>query len=149
MNSHLHSKIYTIFIAVVVDFCKLAIDFLQNGPNLKLYQNAAKKLSAEVDTVQNCIYGLVNLLLLSCKHKVIMELFANFSLKNSFLLHEKLSEADFRDSVLTIGFSQEQQSVLSKFYESRLKDISELLNKLCINDPHYHNLEWRFEILVV
>lgn len=56
--------------SVIVDFCKLAIDFLQNGCNMKLYINASKKLNVEVDVVQNCIYGLVNLLLLSCKHKV-------------------------------------------------------------------------------
>lgn len=55
---------------VVVDFCKLAIDFLQNGPNLKLYGIAAQKLGQEQEAVQNCVYGLVNLLLLSCRHKV-------------------------------------------------------------------------------
>lgn len=56
--------------SVLIDFCKLAIDFLQAGPNLKLYGAAAEKLSVELDVVQNCVYGLVNLLLLSCKHKV-------------------------------------------------------------------------------
>lgn len=67
-------------VTVIVDFCKLAIDFLQNGPNTKLYVNASKKLNVEVEIVQNCIYGLVNLLLLSCKHKVckiIHELWIN------------------------------------------------------------------------
>lgn len=55
---------------VVVDFCKLAIDFIQNGNNMKLYSMAAQKLQVEAESVQNCVYGLVNLLLLSCKHKV-------------------------------------------------------------------------------
>lgn len=59
-----------LLIPVVVDFCKLAIDFLQNGPNLKLYASAANKLEVEPESVQNCVYGLLNLLLLSCKHKV-------------------------------------------------------------------------------
>lgn len=57
-------------LTVVVDFCKLAIDFIQNGNNTKLYNVAAQKLQIEVESVQNCVYGLVNLLLLSCKHKV-------------------------------------------------------------------------------
>lgn len=60
----------------------------------------------------------------------------------------QLSEADFRDSVLTIGFSTEQQSVLSKFYESKQKDIQEVLSRLEIKEPHYHDLEWRFEVVV-
>ncbi|XP_018571313.1 COMM domain-containing protein 2 [Anoplophora glabripennis] len=114
-------------IQVIVDFCKLALDFLQNGPNLKRYTTAAQKLEVEVDVVQNCIFGLTNLLILSCKHK--------------------LSEADFRDSVLTIGFSHEQQVVLSKFYESKQNDIHKL-NQACINEPHYEDLKWRFEVQV-
>ncbi|RZB39770.1 COMM domain-containing protein 2 [Asbolus verrucosus] len=113
---------------VLIDFCKLAIDFLQNGPNLKLYGTAAEKLSADLDTVQNCIYGLVNLLLLSCKHD--------------------LSEADFRDSILTLGFNSDQQSVLNKFYESKKKEITQIINKFGVKEPHYDDLEWRFEVQV-
>ncbi|KAJ8920910.1 hypothetical protein NQ315_015703 [Exocentrus adspersus] len=112
---------------VVVDFCKLALDFLQNGPNLKRYTTAAQKLEVDVDVVQNCVFGLINLLILSCKHK--------------------LSEADFRDSVLTLGFSQEHQAVLSKFYESKQNDIHRI-NHICINEPHYEDLKWRFEVQV-
>lgn len=59
-------------VSVVVDFCKLAIDFLQNGPNVKLYGRAAQKLGHDQEAVQNCVYGLVNLLLLSCRHKVLL-----------------------------------------------------------------------------
>ncbi|KAF5287980.1 hypothetical protein FQR65_LT12157 [Abscondita terminalis] len=113
---------------VIVDFCKLAIDFLQNGPNLKLYNSASQKLQVQPEDVQNCVYGLVNLLLESCKHK--------------------LNDVDFRDSVLTLGFSQEQQSILSKFYLSKRKDITDILSKLNVDEPHYHDLNWRFEIQV-
>ncbi|KAK9721673.1 Helix-loop-helix DNA-binding domain [Popillia japonica] len=113
---------------VIIDFCKLAIDFLQNGANLKMYNTAAKKLNIQSEDIQNCVYGLVNLLLISCRYK--------------------LSEADFRDSVLTTGFSQEQQAVLSKFYDSKKNEISEILKKISIKEPHYHNLNWRFEVQV-
>lgn len=61
----------------------------------------------------------------------------------------QLSEADFRDSVLTIGFSQEQQNILSKFYESKQKEITDILSKLALKEPHYHDLDWRFEIQVI
>ncbi|CAH1183757.1 unnamed protein product [Phaedon cochleariae] len=114
-------------IQVIIDFCKLAMDFLQNGPNMKRYHTAAQKLEVEVEIVQNCVYGLINLLLMSSQHK--------------------LSDADFRDSVLTLGFSQEQQSILSKFYESKQKEIQELM-KVPVNEPHYDNLKWRFEAQV-
>lgn len=55
---------------MVKDFCKLAVDFLQNGPNTKRYNIAAQKLEVEPEVVTNCVYGLVNLLLIACKNKV-------------------------------------------------------------------------------
>lgn len=93
-----------------------------------MYATAADKLSIEIDSVQNCIYGLVNLLLLSCKHG--------------------LGESDFRDSILTLGFNTEQQNILHKFYESKKREILEIISKLKVNEPHYHDLNWRFEVQV-
>ncbi|XP_023020525.1 COMM domain-containing protein 2 [Leptinotarsa decemlineata] len=123
-----HLKILTLQpLQVLVDFCKLAIDFIHNGPNNKRYTVAAQKLEVEIETIRNCIYGLVNLLQLSCKHK--------------------LSEADFRDSILTLGFSHEQQSILSQLYESKQEEIQELLS-VPVCEPHYENLKWRFEAQV-
>lgn len=62
--------ILIIFFAVLVDFCKLALDFLQKGPNNKLYNTAAQKLEVDPTVIENAVYGLLNLLLESCKHKV-------------------------------------------------------------------------------
>ncbi|XP_018323434.1 COMM domain-containing protein 2 [Agrilus planipennis] len=115
-------------VEVLVDFCKLAINLIQSGPEIKLYKAAAQKLEVELTVIQNCVYGLVNLLLQFCKYN--------------------LNESDFRDSVLTIGFSSEQQVILNKFYQSKKKEIIEILEKLEVNDVHYNNLEWRFEVEV-
>lgn len=49
---------------------------------------------------------------------------------------------------MTIGFNQEQQAVLSKFYQSKQKEIQEILCKLSVKEAHYHDLEWRFEVIV-
>lgn len=59
---------------MVIDFCKLAVDFIQNGPNTKRYNTAAQKLEVDPDVVSNCIYGLVNLLLTACKNKVYTDI---------------------------------------------------------------------------
>lgn len=64
------------------------------------------------------------------------------------MLYLQLNEVDFRDSVLTVGFTQEQQNILSKFYLSKRKDISDILAKLVVDESHYHDLQWRFEVQV-
>ncbi|CAG9768553.1 unnamed protein product [Ceutorhynchus assimilis] len=110
---------------VVADFCKLASDFLENGPTAKLFSTAASKLDVTVDVIENCIYGLINLLLIACKHQ--------------------LSEADFRDSVLTLGFSENQETLLSKFYDTK-KSLIHKINTKGLTGPHYHDLQWRFEV---
>lgn len=111
-------------VKIVEDFCTLASDFLENGPNLEKYTKLSKKLEVEIEIIQNCIYGIAQLLLLSCKHK--------------------LSEADFRDSILTLGFSSDQQVALSNLYSAKQDEIHEVLD-VSIQEPHYDDLRWRFE----
>ncbi|XP_056645748.1 COMM domain-containing protein 2-like [Diorhabda sublineata] len=114
-------------VKIVEDFCTLAIDFVDNGPNLENYTALSKKLEVETDVIQNCIYGITQLLLLSCKHK--------------------LSDADFRDSILTLGFSSDQQVVLSNLYSAKQDEIHAVL-EVSIPEPHYDDLRWRFEAQV-
>ncbi|KDR21157.1 COMM domain-containing protein 2 [Zootermopsis nevadensis] len=111
---------------VLQDFCKMALDFLRKGPTPKLYQTAAQKLDVQPEVIQNAVGGLVNLLVESCKHQ--------------------LSDLDFRDSVLTLGFSEEQQETLEVFYKGKKQEISDALSQLTLDLPHYHDLEWRFEV---
>ncbi|XP_076255258.1 COMM domain-containing protein 2 isoform X1 [Rhynchophorus ferrugineus] len=111
--------------SVVADFCKLTSQFLNSGPNKKRYTSAAEKLSVSVDVIENCIYGLVHLVHLASK--------------------QKISDHDFEDSALALGFTEEQVSVISQFYQSIKGDV-EKLDDSVLNEPHYHDLQWRFEV---
>ncbi|GFG37530.1 hypothetical protein Cfor_09586 [Coptotermes formosanus] len=111
---------------VLQDFCKLALDFLLKGPAPKLYQTAAQKLSVQPEIIRNAVEGLVNLIVESCRHQ--------------------LSDLDFRDSVLTLGFTEEHQEILEVFYKEKKQEIHDALSRLTLDLPHYYDLEWRFEV---
>ncbi|XP_011694522.1 PREDICTED: COMM domain-containing protein 2 [Wasmannia auropunctata] len=111
---------------VLQDFCKLALDYLQKGPNVKVYNAAAQKLNVELDVIKNSVEGLVNLLLESCKHK--------------------LSAEDFRDSVVALGFTEDKEAILSKLYSIKRDEVSDALEEIGFKLPRYHDMEWRFEV---
>ncbi|CAK9794741.1 COMM domain-containing protein 2 [Anthophora plagiata] len=113
---------------VLQDFCKLALDYLQKGPNIKLYNAAAQKLEVDVSVIKNSVEGLVNLLLEGCRYK--------------------LSSEDFRDSVISLGFSEQQEVILSKLYNVKKDEISDTLKNIGFKLPEYHDMEWRFEVQV-
>ncbi|XP_076166877.1 COMM domain-containing protein 2-like [Ptiloglossa arizonensis] len=111
---------------VLQDFCKLALDYLQKGPNIKLYNAAAQKLEVEVNVIKNSVEGLVNLLLESCRYK--------------------LNSEDFRDSVIALGFSEDQEAILSKLYNTKKDEVLNVLTNIGFKLPEYQNMEWRFEV---
>ena len=113
---------------VLQDFCKLAVDYLQKGPNIKLYSAAAQKLEVDVNVIKNSVEGLVNLLLESCRYK--------------------LSAEDFRDSVVALGFAEDQETILSKLYNVKKDEILDSLTNIGFKLPQYHDMEWRFEVQI-
>ncbi|XP_048005962.1 COMM domain-containing protein 2-like [Leguminivora glycinivorella] len=113
---------------VLVDFCKLAIDFLNNGINQKKYSIAAEKLNVSSTAIQNLVHALTSLIVEGCKHNLL--------------------ETDFKSSLAIAGFTEEQSEVLMKFYSTKKTELSEALNLLQIKDPSYQDLIWRFEIQV-
>ncbi|XP_076240914.1 COMM domain-containing protein 2-like isoform X2 [Calliopsis andreniformis] len=110
------------------DFCKLAVDYLQKGPNIKLYNAAAQKLDVEINVIKNSVEGLINLLLESCRYKLSLE--------------------DFRDSVIALGFSEDQEAILSKLYNVKKDEILNTLTNIGFKLPEYHDMEWRFEVQI-
>ncbi|XP_017889381.1 COMM domain-containing protein 2 [Ceratina calcarata] len=113
---------------VLQDFCKLAVDYLQKGPNIKLYNAAAQKLEVDVSVIKSSVEGLVNLLLESCRYQLTTE--------------------DFRDSVISLGFSEQQEVVLSKLYNAKKDETSNTLANTGFKLPQYHDMEWRFEVQI-
>jgi len=106
---------------------RISLDFILKGPpNPKIFQAAAQRLGADVQTVQNGINGLMNLFT-ECSRLMI-------------------GEIDFQDSVMTLGFSEEVNKSLLDVYLANRKEIRNILSEMTVTVPHYHNLEWRFDV---
>ena len=60
----------------------------------------------------------------------------------------QLNEIDFQDSILTLGFSDEMRQTLLQLYLQNRKEIRMILSEMSMDLPHYHNLEWRFDVQV-
>ncbi|KAG1933740.1 COMM domain-containing protein 2-like [Pimephales promelas] len=112
--------------AVVGEFGRIAVEFLKKGSNPKIFEGAARKLNVPAESVQHGVEGLMYLLTESAKLMV--------------------SEGDFQDSVLVLGFSEELNQLLLQLYLENRKEIRQILGKLAPSLPHYHNLEWRLDV---
>ncbi|XP_014220579.1 COMM domain-containing protein 2 [Trichogramma pretiosum] len=110
---------------VLPDFCKLAIDYLQKGPNLKIYSAAAQKLQVEPKIIRSSVEALLNFLFECCKNKLSIE--------------------DLKETISSLGFPEEHGTVLCDLYTLKSQEISDALSNLDLKLPEYHNLEWRFE----
>ncbi|XP_074860732.1 COMM domain-containing protein 2 [Carettochelys insculpta] len=112
--------------AVVGEFGRIAVEFLRKGTNPKIYEGAARKLNVSSDIIQHGVEGLTYLLTESSK---IM-----------------ISEIDFQDSVLVLGFSEELNKLLLQLYLDNRKEIRGILSELAPKLPSYHSLEWRLDV---
>lgn len=65
------------------------------------------------------------------------------------IFYLQLSESDFRSSLALAGFSNDQQDVMSKLYNTKKKELYEALQLLQRNDPKYIDFAWRFEVQVI
>ncbi|XP_039614037.1 COMM domain-containing protein 2 [Polypterus senegalus] len=122
-----HLSILTeVDVAVVAEFGRIAMEFLRRGSNPKIYEGAARKLNVAVESVQHGVEGLMYLLTESSKLMI--------------------SEVDFQDSVLVLGFSEGLNKLLLQLYLDNHKEIRSILGELAPHLPHYHNLEWRLDV---
>ncbi|XP_066477025.1 COMM domain-containing protein 2 [Tiliqua scincoides] len=112
--------------SVVSEFGRIAMEFLRKGTNPKIYEGAARKLNVSSETIQHGVEGLTYLLTESAKLMI--------------------SEIDFQDSVLVLGFSEELNALLLQLYLDNRKEIRCILSELAPKLPSYHNLEWRLDV---
>ncbi|KAF3835626.1 hypothetical protein F7725_028184 [Dissostichus mawsoni] len=98
-----------------------ALEFLRRGTSPKIYEGAARKLGVSVEMVQHGVEGLMFLMTESSKHMI--------------------SEVDFLDSVLVLGFSEELNQILLQLYLQHHAHIRSILSQLPSNQPAYHNLD--------
>ncbi|XP_038130558.1 COMM domain-containing protein 2 [Cyprinodon tularosa] len=112
--------------SVVEEFCRIALEFLRKGSNPKIYEGAARKLSVPVEMVQHGVEGLMFLMTESSKHMI--------------------SEVDFMDSVLSLGFTDQLNQSLLQLYVQHKDQIRSMLSHLRCSQPAYHNLEWRLDV---
>lgn len=113
---------------VAGEFCKIAVGFIRNGINPKMYQTAASKLEIAVENVRKCVEALMYLM--------------------SEMSKALVTEIDFQDSLLMVGFSEELTNTLLRLYLENRDEIRSVLNELSLGLPHYDNLEWRFDVQV-
>ncbi|EMP38004.1 COMM domain-containing protein 2 [Chelonia mydas] len=114
------------FVSVVGEFGRIAVEFLRKGTNPKIYEGAARKLNVSSDIIQHGVEGLTYLLT-----------------EGSKLL---ISEIDFQDSVLVLGFSEELNKLLLQLYLDNRKEIRSILSELAPKLHSYHSLEWRLDV---
>ncbi|XP_046580619.1 COMM domain-containing protein 2-like [Haliotis rubra] len=111
---------------VVQEFCKISLNFIRKGANPKVYQSASQKLEVSPEVVKNGVEGLMYLLT-----------------EGSKLM---LNEIDFQDSIMCLGFSEEMQQAILQVFLDNHREVRATLAEMAMDLPHYHDLEWRFDV---
>lgn len=62
------------------------------------------------------------------------------------LAYPQVNELDFQDSIMVLGFPEELNKELLGLYQENCKEIRSILSSMSMDLPHYHNLEWRFDV---
>jgi len=99
---------------------------LKKGANPKLYTSAAKALGVEVGQIEAVVEGIAHL----------------FNEASRF----QVSEQDFLDTLLVLGFSQEHNQQLKQLYLDNRQEVRGIQRGISVDLPHYVNLDWRLDV---
>lgn len=110
----------------IVDLCKLAIDYLNNGPNEKKLNVVAKKMNISMNIIKSTIEALICLLIDTTE--------------------KNINENDFELIIKqTLGLTIEIISILWQFIISKKLFVKNILKCINIKRYRYRDLIWRFE----
>uniref|UniRef100_A0A182SCZ4 COMM domain-containing protein n=1 Tax=Anopheles maculatus TaxID=74869 RepID=A0A182SCZ4_9DIPT len=112
---------------VLIEFCKLAIEYINSGINEKKCTVAAKKLSTTYETVRGALEALVALLIDSTKMAI--------------------SEREFYGAIQTSleNIDQKQSEILWQFITSKRNLVDNVMRASCQDEVYFRDLEWRIE----
>ena len=111
---------------VAIEFASISLKFLNSGINKKVIKSAAQKLGVSIETVENCILGIMQLFLEATK--------------------SKLNEEEFFDSMIVHNFSTELSKSLQSLYREQVKETRSKLKQNAPTLSTYKNLEWRLDV---
>ena len=111
---------------VAIEFASISLKFLNSGINKKTIKSAAQKLGVSIETVENCILGIMQLFLEATK--------------------SKLNEEEFFDSMIVHNFSTELSKSLQSLYGEQVKETRSKLKQNAPKLATYKNLEWRLDV---
>eukprot|EP00037_Helgoeca_nana_P008087 m.72270 g.72270 ORF g.72270 m.72270 type:complete len:250 (-) comp18714_c0_seq3:445-1194(-) len=109
----------------VLEFGRLALDFVLKGVNPKVFSAAGKKLGVNPADVQNGVHGLMFLFSESAKLK--------------------MTEMDFNDSVMILGFPEGLHTLLLELFKEHCEVLRRVAGHLTMSLPTYTDLKWRID----
>eukprot|EP00036_Acanthoecidae_sp_10tr_P010887 CAMPEP_0182925368 /NCGR_PEP_ID=MMETSP0105_2-20130417/9376_1 /TAXON_ID=81532 ORGANISM="Acanthoeca-like sp., Strain 10tr" /NCGR_SAMPLE_ID=MMETSP0105_2 /ASSEMBLY_ACC=CAM_ASM_000205 /LENGTH=201 /DNA_ID=CAMNT_0025063215 /DNA_START=41 /DNA_END=646 /DNA_ORIENTATION=- len=109
----------------VLEFGRLALDFVLKGTNTKVYSAAGKKLGVSAADVRNGVQGLMFLFTESSKLR--------------------MTQMDFNDTVMILGFPQGLHSLLLALFNEHCETIRRVAGHMTMSLPTYKDLKWRID----
>ena len=122
---------------VVGEFARLAIEFLQTGPNEKFFRQAGKKLKVPAETVEQGLEALGFLMLEAAR----VGLTDTADMSASDMMAEALAIND-------LGFDEAGKAAIAGHYAGNVRQLREIISTQKLTTPHYKDLEWRLDVQV-
>ncbi|XP_061387635.1 uncharacterized protein LOC133322685 [Musca vetustissima] len=111
----------------VIALCKIAFDYLSNGPQEHIYEAIGKKYSLTPQEVQQAVEALISILIEATKCNADIN-----SVKKPLMQLE--------------GYKEEVTDILAQFVTSKKKFIEGSIKSANIRAYRLVNLEWRLEV---